>query len=174
PFRMRAAGAGGQAVTGPAKLLGLTATGRLKVRQKSGKPLDAIVDGVGLGQTPWEGTLAAGDHMVLLRGDGTLGTAPVSARVKAKELTTLSLRAEELDTLLRVDPTPAGAIVSIDSVPVGRGIWEGALRSGAHLVEVRAEGFLAVKRQIRLGVGQQEQLAIALERDADAEIWRKP
>ncbi|KYF84504.1 hypothetical protein BE17_53030 [Sorangium cellulosum] len=174
PFETRVEVAGGRTTPVLAKHAALTESGRLKVTEQSGKTVDVVVDGDVVGQTPWEGVLAVGDHMVALRGEGSLGTGPAAAPVMARQLTTLSLRAEELEAMLRVDPTPAGAMVTIDGVPVGRGTYEGALRAGAHRVEVRYEGFVPVIRQLNLARGQQEKLTIALPRDEDAEVWKKP
>ncbi|WP_437296953.1 PEGA domain-containing protein [Sorangium sp. So ce426] len=174
PFEVRVEIAGGRTTPVLVKHVALTASGRLKVTEQSGKTVDVIVDGDVVGQTPWEGVLSVGDHVVVLRGERNLGTGPATAPVKARERTTLSLRAEELEAMVRVDPTPAGAMVAIDGVPVGRGTWEGALRAGAHRVEVRDEGFVPVVRQLSLGRGQQEKLPIALQRDEGAERWKKP
>lgn len=58
-----------------------------------------------MGQAPWEGSVAVGKRMVMLRGQGKLGTQPVSADVKSGALSSLSVRAEELDGALRVTPT---------------------------------------------------------------------
>ncbi|KYF82937.1 hypothetical protein BE20_00795 [Sorangium cellulosum] len=174
PFEMRVEVAGGRTAPVIVKHVALTESGRLKVTEQSGKAVDVVVDGDVVGQTPWEGTLAVGAHMVVLRGERNLGTGPAAAPVKAGQLTTLSLRAEELEAMLRVDPTPAGAMVTIDGVPVGRGTWEGALRAGAHRIEVRDEGFVPVTRQLNFARGQQEKLTIALPRDDDAEVWKKP
>jgi hypothetical protein len=173
-FEKRVDVIGGRTVSVPAPLLVLTEAGRLKVTEKTGKEIDVLVDSIVVGKTPWEGMLSAGDHVVVLRGEGSMGTPPASAPVKARQLSTLSLSAEELEATLRVDPTPAEASVIIDAVSVGRGTWQGALRSGAHRVEVRYEGYLPVKRQVTLVRGQQDRLALTLERDPEAEIWKKP
>jgi PEGA domain len=174
PFETSVDVAGGRTAQVGAKLLMLTESGRLKVSEQSGKALDVLLDGDIVGRTPWEGMLSVGDHVVVLRSEGNLGTGPASAPIKARELTTLSLRAEELGAMLRVDPTPAGALVIVDGVAVGRGTWEGALRIGDHRIEVRDGGFVTAAKQLRLARGQQEQVAIALQRDEDAEVWRKP
>lgn len=174
PFETRIEVAGGRTTPVVVKHVALTESGQLKVTEQSGKTVDVVVDGDVVGQTPWQGTLSVGDHMVVLRGEQNIGTGPAAAPVKARQLTTLSLRAEELEAMLRVDPTPAGAMVTIDGVPVGRGTWEGALRTGTHRVEVRDAGFVPITQQLSLARGQQEKLPIALQRDEDAEVWKKP
>jgi hypothetical protein len=100
--------------------------------------LDVLVDNVAVGQTPWERTLAVGRHTVALRGDADDGTPPETAEVRLRDVTHVSLAAEPLDASLRVAPEPASALVAVDGVTVGHGVWEGKLKSGAHKIEVAA------------------------------------
>ncbi|WP_437553853.1 PEGA domain-containing protein [Sorangium sp. So ce367] len=174
PVETRVDVAGGQTATVNAKLRRLTRSGRLRVVERAGKTVDVLVDNVVVGQTPWIGALSVGDHMVALRGAGKLGTQPTAAPVKPQELTTLSLLAEDLDASLRVDPTPPGASVWINSVNVGNGVWLGRLKAGTHRVEVKADGFVTGTRTVTLQKGQRQSLDMGLERDEDADIWRKP
>ncbi|WP_437603382.1 PEGA domain-containing protein [Sorangium sp. So ce590] len=174
PVETRVDVAGGQTVTMNAKLRRLTRSGRLRVVERAGKTVDVLVDNVVVGQTPWIGALSVGDHMVALRGAGKLGTQPTAAPVKPQELTTLSLLAEDLDASLRIDPTPPGASVWINSVNVGNGVWLGRLKAGTHRVEVKADGFVTGTRTVALQKGQRQSLDMRLERDEDADIWRKP
>ena len=174
PFEIRLDVAGGQTAVVKAKLRVLTRSGKLRIKEGTGKTVDVLVDNAVVGQTPWQGTLSVGSHMVALRGEGKLGTQPAAAPVKSQELTTLSLLAEELEASLRVDPTPPGASVWINSVNVGRGVWLGRLKTGEHRVEVKTDGFLPAVRVVQLEKGQRENVALQLERDDDAEIWRKP
>jgi hypothetical protein len=174
PFESRADVAGGQTVRLTAKMRALTESGRLKVTERTGRSIDVVVDNITVGVAPWEGNLSVGNHTVLLRGKGRTGTQPVAAPVKSKELTTLTLVVEELDAALRVTPTPPGAMVAVDSVQLGRGAWFGWLRSGTHLVEVTAEGFLPFSKQVELAKGGRENLNVQLDRDPNAAMWRKP
>ncbi|AKT40346.1 uncharacterized protein CMC5_044990 [Chondromyces crocatus] len=174
PFEGRVTVAGGQVASITAKLRKLTASGRLRITERTGKSVEVLVDNVVVGRTPWEGRLGVGDHMVVLRGEGKLGTQPTPAQVKSQELTSLALLAEDLDASLRVDPTPPGASVWINAVNVGNGVWLGRLKAGQHRVEVKSEGFTPVVRTVTLAKGQRETVAVALERDEDAALWRKP
>ena len=174
PYETRVEVTGGRTVSVDAKLRKLADSGKLRVAERSGKKLEVVVDGVVMGSTPWEGSLGVGDHMVILRSEGKLGTQPTAAPVKSQETTTLTLVAEDLDATLRVDPTPPGASVSVDGVTVGNGVWLGRMRVGKHALEVRMDGFLTDARELSLERGQRESLAIELERDEDAPIWRVP
>lgn len=173
-------------------LRSLAAGGTLQVAEEHGRVLDVVVDGATVGKTPWRGAIAAGEHLVALRGvvdlgamaeecapliDGTpekrrplagsveLGAQPVNVSIRPGRPTILTLTAESLDAWLRVEPTPAGASVAIDSVTVGNGVWEGRLRAGEHRIEVRARGFLPVTQQVTLERKKPRSLAIQLERD---------
>ncbi|MFT3772702.1 MAG: PEGA domain-containing protein [Minicystis sp.] len=174
PFESRFDVAGGQTAKIAAPLRKLTQSGRLKVAEQNGRDLDVVVDNVVVGRTPWEGVVAVGAHTVLLRGKDIVGTQPASAPVDAQKLTTLTLRAEPLEGALRVDPTPAGALVTVDAVPVGRGQWVGRLRAGAHKIEISQDGFITQTRQLTIDRGGREVVAVQLKRDPDAGVWKKP
>jgi hypothetical protein len=177
------------------QLRSLSTGGRLKLTEQHQRVLEVVVDGSLVGKTPWEGSLSVGEHLVTLRGsldldaipdcapgDETagegkraaprgnveLGTQPVSVPIRLREVTKLTLTAEALDTSLRVEPTPGGASVSIDSVVVGRGAWEGRLRVGQHKVEVTADGFLPQTRQVSLERRKRQVVTIDLPRDRSA------
>jgi hypothetical protein len=119
---------------------------------------------------------AAGDEAAAQkrakRGDVDLGTQPVSVPIKLHETTMLTLTAEELDTVLRVEPMPGGASVSIDSTIVGRGAWEGRLRVGEHKIEVLADGFVTDVRRVKLEPRKRVVIPVELVRDRNTPEWR--
>lgn len=173
-FEARADVAGNRTVQIVAKMRPLVASGRLRIAEEGGAALDVIVDGVRAGVTPWEGTLSPGDHVVLLRGEGDLGTPPVPVTVTKDATARLTLRAERLTARVRVEPQPASASIAIDAVTVGQGTWEGALRPGAHKIEVAAPGFVAAARDVSLAEGERAVVPIVLQRDPSSPFWRKP
>jgi hypothetical protein len=180
------------------QLRSLSTGGRLKVAEQHQRVLEVVVDGSAVGKTPWEGPLSVGEHLVTLRGsidldaipectpgdeasagkraaprgNVELGTQPVSVPIRLRETTKLTLTAEALDTSLRVEPTPGGASVSIDSVVVGRGAWEGRLRVGEHTVEVSADGFLPEARRVSLERQKRQVVTVELGRDRRAAGFR--
>ncbi|MEZ4300507.1 MAG: PEGA domain-containing protein [Polyangiaceae bacterium] len=177
PFETRVDLAGGQTARVDVKLVPLSASGRLKISEVGGKAVEVVVDNIAMGTAPWEGLVSVGNHVVLLRepgGRGRFGTQPVAAAVKTGEVTTLSLRAQDLDSALRVDPSPPGAHVFINGVDVGGGQWVGRLRSGKHKIEAYEEGFQRETKEIKLVSGGRELVAFDLKRDDDAPRWRKP
>jgi hypothetical protein len=174
PFEERVDVAGGQVARIVARLRTLAARGRLQVKETQGRHLDIVIDGNVVGKTPWEGPIAPGDHTVFLRGEGLLGTAPVSIPVPENRLTAIRLDAQELEAALSIEPTPAGASVAINGVTVGRGAWEGRLRAGSHQLEVAGQGFIAQSQTVRLGVGRREVVRVVLQRDPSSPFWKKP
>ncbi len=172
PFERRVDVAGRQVLVVDAKLERLTRGGRLEVTESSGESVEVLVDNVVVGRAPWQGTLAVGQHTVALRGEGDLGSPPAGATVRLDDVTRLNLSAEHLDASLRVAPVPAVAMVSIDGVVVGQGVWEGKLRGGAHKIEVAADGFLPQARDVRLGDHERLVAQVALERDPSSVLWR--
>jgi hypothetical protein len=174
PFESRVDVAGGEIAVIDVTLSKLTASGKLKVLEQSGRNVTVVVDGMSVGTTPWIGTLGVGDHVVHLRGGGKVGSPPAKAVVESQKVTTLTLLAEDLEAQLRVDPTPPGAAVAIDGVDVGNGVWLGRLKDGPHRVQVSAEGFLTAEREVTIAKGRREVVSVTLERDEDAPMWRKP
>ncbi len=174
PFEARVDVAGGQSARVQAHMLPLARSGRLRVASVNGAPLDVVVDGGVVGKAPWEGVLAPGDHVVFLRGEGNLGTQPVSVPVEIDRTATITLAAEELAAEVRIEPVPVNAGVAVDAVAVGRGIWEGRLRAGRHKIEIAAPGFLADARDVTLDRGQRAIVPVTLQRDPASPFWRKP
>ena len=174
PFEARVDVAGKQTVRVVAKLRALAASGRLHVAEQGGAALEVIVDGDRVGRTPWEGLLALGDHVLLLRGEGELGTVPVPVVVKRDQTTRLTLSAEKLAARLLVNPVPANAGVAIDALAVGQGRWEGRLRQGSHKIEVAAPGFVTAVREVSIEAGSRAVVGVSLARDPSSPFWRKP
>lgn len=171
PAERRVTIAGGQLARIDAKLEPLAQSGDLTVAEATGKPATLIVDGIPVGPTPFKGPVSPGEHTVLLKGEGSLGTQPATAVVRANQATSLRLSLEPLEGELRVEPVPVNATVAIDGVTVGSGVWDGRLRVGNHRVEVGLQGFLAQSRTIPLTKGRGERVTIQLERDPDSALW---
>lgn len=174
PFETSLDIAGAQTKSVEVKLAALSESGRLKISESGGKSLSVIIDNVVVGKTPWEGSLAPGAHSVSLKEGDTFGTQPVTARIKVNEVTSLNLTGEELPAWLRIEPTPADASVFLDEVEVGRGVWEGRVRKGAHKIEVVEDGFIGKAREVSVPVNGREIVLVALERDRSAARWARP
>ncbi len=174
PFETRLDIAGGKTANVEAALRALVASGQLEIKEQSGRALDVLVDGNLVGKTPFNGRAPVGEHVIVLRGAGELGTPPVLMTAVRDHTTVLVLAAEELAATVRVEPAPVNASVAVDGIPVGQGIWEGRLRVGAHVIEVAAPGFVALKRPVSLERGRRDVVTATLERDESSPFWKKP
>jgi len=168
PFEARVDVTGMQKVDLEVKLAALTAGGRLNVAEQTGKNLDVVVDNATVGKTPWEGVLAPGEHTVLLRGEGNVGTPPVRPNVTLGQVVSLNLLGEELGGPVKIEPVPAQATVLVDGIELGRGAWEGRLRPGTHKLTATADGYLPFERAIVSEMGKATRVPAALVRDPKA------
>jgi hypothetical protein len=141
PFEARVDLAGKQNAVINVRLTALTQAGTLHVVEHAGGTFEVVIDGAVVGKTPWEGALAPGDHTVLLRGEGDVGTSPIHAVVRVNEVVNLDLPTEHLGPEINIKPQPASADVTIDGVDVGRGPWKGRLRKGSHQAVVKLDGY---------------------------------
>lgn len=156
-------GGGGAAVF--VKQQGTMRSGRVSIVEQTGKKLDIVMDGVVAGQTPWEGPLPLGDHVVFLKGNGALGTLPTPLTIVQDQVVRLSLLAEELTARLRIEPSPPNAVIAVDGITLGRGVWEGALRAGTHHIEVAAPDFLPTSQNVQIAQGGRRVVVVSLQRN---------
>jgi hypothetical protein len=172
PFETRAEVPAESNVPLPISLVPLRRSGRLVVSEREAQPVDVLIDGVAVGKAPWSGQVDVGAHTVTLRGEGNIGTAPSAIEVRAGEVATLKLEAGILDAELRIEPTPANALIAIDGVTVGRGIWDGRIKRGEHQVEAGAEGFIPFRQKIVIPADGRTTVRSVLERDPTSSMWR--
>jgi hypothetical protein len=171
-----------------AELVAPSRKGRLVVDETHNWALHVELDGKDVGVTPWQGLVDPGEHRVRLHGfmgvdalvaceapeiAATQGAMVASntqtAVVRLYADTQVVLRAEEQDSSLRVDSTPRGATVKIDSTAVGRAPWDGRLSLGEHVIEVSAPGYISAKQKVKLERRKQRELSVVLEREPDRE-----
>jgi len=174
PFEAKPIIAGKSTVVVYATLQPLARSGRIRVIEESGKTLDVVVDGAVVGKTPtYEGVLPPGAHVVVLRGEGRLGTQPAAANIVVDDTFVLRLKAEELKSIAQIVPEPAGATLTLDGVRLGNGTWEGALRSGTHRVDVSADGYFRTSKSFETHDDKRDVVKIVLERDENSPFWTK-
>lgn len=182
------------------KLEALAQSGVLKVGEVGGQKLEVVVDGVAVGTTPWEGPVSPGPHSVALRPisvvddprsgscgvpDGKpspaaaenttdtseLGTEPKTVVVKEGATTTLDLKAEPLDSVVRIMPDPPDAEVYVDGVFVGRGPYVGRAKHGKHVVKTQAEGYFPITQEVEAVAGSEAIPSVDLRKDLNSPRW---
>ncbi len=149
----------------------LAQSGRLRVRVLDGRRADVRIDGIKVGEAPWEGALPVGEHAIELVAEGELGSQPATAPVKLGEITSVTLELEPVPATLTVTTSPPGALIALDGVSVGRGSFRGRARLGRHRVEVALEGYLPATRTVTFDEAGSKALSVALERDRTSPLW---
>lgn len=128
-------------------------TGRIVVREQSGRDVHVFVDGADQGPAPWEGDVSAGDHTVEAKSP-RYASELRRIKVTAKERLDVALDASPLTGHLRITTVPASASITVDGRAVGSGAWEGELAEGSHRIEVGLSGSAPQVREITIARGQ--------------------
>jgi hypothetical protein len=128
-------------------------TGRIVVREQSGRDVHVFVDGADQGAAPWEGEVTAGDHTVEAKS-ARYASELRRIRVTAKERLDVALDAAPLTGHLRITTVPANATISVDGKVLGSGAWEGDVSEGTHRIEVGLSGSPPQVRDISVARGQ--------------------
>ncbi len=116
------------------------ALGALNV-QSNPAEVPVYVDGIARGRTPVRLTLAAGAHILELRGSGVPRVIPLNVGAGAEVSQYLEFAEVPLTGQLAVQSDPAGATVVVDGVVRGVApLTVSDLSPGDHQVELRSEG----------------------------------
>jgi hypothetical protein len=99
---------------------------------------------------------------------------PKSISIKVNTKTSIVLLAERLDAELHITPLPVDASIAVDGIFVGRGVWDGQLYPGKHIVKVVADGYFPNEQKVTIERGQRESLKSALKKDPSSAAWRAP
>jgi hypothetical protein len=156
-----------------AELEPLAGTGALRVESSAGESASVFIDGKRVGETPWEGTLDRGDH-VLCTAWGDRGSAPVLVQVVERK--TLVVRTSEgpLAPQLDVSAAPRTAQLFLGDVPLGNGAWAGRLPFGTYQFRALEPGYFEASRPFTLRPGAPPaKLAFTLTRDPHDPRWPK-
>lgn len=137
----------GETVQLDAKLEALESAGGLRIEDPQLEGADVEVDGVPVGKTPWEGTLAPGAHVVRIR-KGDRGSAPTLATVLQGQTALLRLRSDRLGPMVRVTSKPETAEIRLGSLALAHGTWEGVLPVGSYTFLAAEEGYTSQSAQV--------------------------
>jgi len=163
-FEVTARVASGETARVSATLAMVVQRGRLRVVEEGGRVFEVRVDGAPVGTSPWEAEVAKGEHVVALRGPHDTGSTPTAVDVAAGATTNLTLRANVLPAVLRVEPSPTSASVAVDGSVVSRGTWSGTVPSGTHVVDVVADWHDPVQVRVAVSSGEPQTIRPSLER----------
>lgn len=151
---------GAQTVT--PRLEPIATKGKLIVSEKSGAPMQLVLDGKEVGPLPFNGEVEAGPHAVGARGP-LLEARPENVVVPLKHEIEVVLSGSPRMIPMQISVTPKEAEIEIDGSLVGRGKFEGPLISGEHQLEARAPEYKPAKRTIVVSGDRPAELSITLE-----------
>lgn len=153
------------------KLEPLKGLGQLRLEDATLTNVNVFVDGASVGVTPWEGTIAVGDHLVWTASDGR-GSAPVMVTVIEGQTSLVRLHTVALGQSVRVGVTPRTARVSLDRALLPSAGWSGRLPIGSYVVSAAEPGYLPAQRTVVVGLeGGPIEVALTLAVDPDHPRW---
>jgi len=131
------------------KLEAQSGKGRLSVKEKSGKAVRVVVDGVDVGDAPWVGELDAGNHDVFVRAAG-IASAPEKVSVERGKTRDLELSASSTTATLKITTSDGKGLIYIDGKLVGEGTFASEIPAGQHALRITRDGYDAFEEQIEL------------------------
>jgi hypothetical protein len=122
-----------------------------------------VVDGQPMGEVPMEAPLPLkpGDHSIKLTKAGHADYID-TFRIEARKRTLLEIDLLPVAGILRFDSTPTGAAVVVDGRQLGETPYEGELKPGPRVVELRLPGYTVYQREIIVNAGELYPLAADL------------
>jgi len=112
-----------------------------------------FIDGTAVGATPWQGSVSAGEHTVVVEHEGF---GRFERKITVGQGATENVTAE-LSAIggVRFLSLPEGATVAIDGVPAGKTpLVKTDVPVGQHVIAFRADGYLELQQPITVQTGQ--------------------
>jgi len=139
----------GQSTKIDVKLEAQSGKGRLVVKEKSGKPIRVLVDGVDVGDAPWSGEVAAGQHDVAGRSP-SLAAAPEKVTIEGGKTKEVELSASATTAPFKIATNDGKGFIYIDGRLVGEGQYSADVPAGPHKIRITRDGYDPVEEDILL------------------------
>lgn len=149
PFDQAPNVAAGSTSTVQVKLEAQTTKGRISVKEKTGKPIRVLLDGVDMGDAPWSGEVDAGPHDVGARGVG-IAAAPEKVTVERGKTKEVELVASSSTGSMKVGTSDGKGLVYLDGKLVGEGSFSQEIPSGEHMLRITREGYDPFEEKVTL------------------------
>lgn len=122
------------------KLEVLSTKGQLTVKEKNGKAIRVLVDGVDMGAAPWSGEVDAGPHVVSGRASA-LVAAPEKVEIERGKTREVELAASSTSASLKVSTSDGKGLIYLDGKLVGEGTFASEVPGGPHVLRITREGY---------------------------------
>jgi hypothetical protein len=141
-------------------------TGKLVVREKSGRALRVLLDGVDVGAAPYTGDLAPKSYEVSGRGTGLMAPPKIVSVEKGK---TLEVELEAVVSTARVEVHTSDNVgtIFLDGSKVGEGSFAGDVPPGEHRIRVERAGYLPYEKTVTLAQQQVLAESVTLQQQVD-------
>lgn len=149
PFDQAPNVAAGATTNVPVKLEAAGTKGRISVKEKTGKPIRVLVDGVDMGDAPWSGEVEAGPHDVSGKS-GALMAAPEKVTVERGKTREVELSASSTVATLKLNTSDGKGLIYLDGKLVGEGTFTSDIPAGTHALKVTRDGYDPFEEQIEL------------------------
>ncbi len=144
------------------KLEALSSKGKLVVKEKTGRPIRVLVDGVDMGDAPWRGELEAGQHEVSGRGPAA-AAAPEKVTIERAKTHEVELVASSTVAPLKITTSDGKGLVYLDDKLVGEGSFAADVPAGTHKLRVTREGYDPYEEEVVLVEKQPRSVAVTLK-----------
>ncbi|MCU0655511.1 MAG: NUDIX domain-containing protein [Polyangiaceae bacterium] len=149
----------------------LRSVGRLRVEADG--DAQVWVDGLPVGQAPWEGSLNPGPHLVQLQGADRC-SAPARAVLVEGQITLVRPAQSPCIGKVHIIVEPSTAELKLGATSLGNGSWEGPLPEGVFQLSAEEEGYLREAQELRFS-DRSRTVQLRLRMDPRHPRWpRKP
>jgi hypothetical protein len=169
PFEATVAVTGRGNATVGAQLTEAVTAGKLVVTAEGGQKLKVLIDGAEVGETPYEGSLAAGSYKVAGRS-AALRAPEVSIEVKKGETATVVLVPVAGGGSLEVRVETVKGEIFVDGEKVGEGTYKGELSVGEHQLRVTAKGYQPFEKAVTIVAGEVTAETVELRKATAGEV----
>lgn len=152
----------GTGATLDVKLEAATTKGKVLVKEKMGRPIRVVVDGVDMGDAPWSGDLEAGSHEISGKSP-TFSAVPEKIQVERGKSQEVVLVASSTVAPLKISTSDGKGLIYLDGKLVGEGSFASDVPAGGHQLRVTREGYDPYEEEIVLVEKQPRSLAVTLK-----------
>jgi hypothetical protein len=113
---------------------------KLVVKEKTGKTIRVLLDGVDMGPAPWTGEVEAGPHEVGARATG-LAATPQKITAERGKTQEIELVASSQSASVKIGTSDGKGLIHIDGQLVSEGNFIGEIPAGTHKLKITREGY---------------------------------
>jgi hypothetical protein len=165
----------GRTISLDVELAPLAGMGLLRVEDAKNAGSDVFVDRARVGSSPWEGTVASGRHIVWTQR-GESSAQPTAAIVIEGQVALVRVSSVTAGGVVRLEADPPSAVVSLDGLALGSGVWQLRLPKGAHTASAAEEGYVTQTVSFDLGPASapEQVVRVRLAVDPNHPRWPRP